>query len=103
MLSQTRLSCSAVAKLDSTKAAAKANLWWPFTQHSNVQQDDVTVIDARCGEQYAVYQPAGPNQTAQLQLQYDACASWWTQVHRHACVLGCVLLYLSENLSCYTM
>lgn len=70
----------AVAKLEHAKEAAKAKLWWPFTQHTNVQQDDVTVIDARCGEQYAVYQKAKDTQKAELQLQYDACASWWTQV-----------------------
>ena len=68
-----------MAELGSAQAAAKAKLWWPFTQHATVQQDKVTVIDARCGEQYAVYKITD-NQEAQLQLQYDACASWWTQV-----------------------
>lgn len=30
-------------------------LWWPFTQHGLVPNDSVTVIDSRCGENFAVY------------------------------------------------
>lgn len=80
-LSDPEESFLAVARLQQARSSAKSRLWWPFTQHTNVQQDDVTVIDARCGEQYAVYQPSNARrEAAQLQLQYDACASWWTQV-----------------------
>ncbi len=73
--------CDVVALLGEAQAAAKKNFWWPFTQHSTVLQDSVTVIDSRCGESFAVYQPGNKSGTAaQLQMQYDACASWWTQV-----------------------
>lgn len=30
-------------------------LWWPFTQHKFVPQENVTVIDSRCGENLAVH------------------------------------------------
>ncbi|KAK9099928.1 hypothetical protein Scep_023358 [Stephania cephalantha] len=50
-------------------------LWWPFTQHSLVPEENVTVIDSRCGENFAVYK-GGNHGFVQ---QFDACASWWTQ------------------------
>lgn len=28
--------------------------WWPFTQHKLVSEEKVTVIDSRCGENFAV-------------------------------------------------
>lgn len=64
---------------------ARQVLWWPFTQHGSVAGDDtVTVIDGRAGESFAVWQPqqgaAGGWRGSEMQLQYDACASWWTQV-----------------------
>ena len=73
--------CDAVTLLGESQAAAKKNFWWPFTQHLIVPQDSVTVIDSRCGESFAVYQPGNKRDTAaHLEMQYDACASWWTQV-----------------------
>lgn len=29
--------------------------WWPFTQHKLVPEETVTVIDSRCGENFAVH------------------------------------------------
>lgn len=29
--------------------------WWPFTQHSLVPEEFVTVIDSRCGENFSVH------------------------------------------------
>ncbi|KAM5553913.1 bifunctional dethiobiotin synthetase/7,8-diamino-pelargonic acid aminotransferase, mitochondrial [Rosa sericea] len=48
--------------------------WWPFTQHTFVPEGNVTVIDSRCGENFAVFK----NDDA-ITEQFDACASWWTQ------------------------
>ncbi|RWR91385.1 bifunctional dethiobiotin synthetase/7,8-diamino-pelargonic acid aminotransferase, mitochondrial [Cinnamomum micranthum f. kanehirae] len=51
--------------------------WWPFTQHSLVPEESVTVIDSRCGENFAVHKN---HQNFELiYQQFDACASWWTQ------------------------
>ncbi len=40
---------------------------------------DVTVIDSRCGEDFAVFQ-RGEGGADAIAQQFDACASWWTQV-----------------------
>ena len=39
---------------------------------------DVTVIDSRCGEDFAVFQRR--EGAIAIVPQFDACASWWTQV-----------------------
>ncbi|KAL1558381.1 Bifunctional dethiobiotin synthetase/7,8-diamino-pelargonic acid aminotransferase, mitochondrial [Salvia divinorum] len=48
--------------------------WWPFTQHKLVSEEKVTVIDSRCGENFAVLKSSDI-----ISEQFDACASWWTQ------------------------
>ncbi|KAJ7979489.1 Bifunctional dethiobiotin synthetase/7,8-diamino-pelargonic acid aminotransferase, mitochondrial [Quillaja saponaria] len=48
--------------------------WWPFTQHKLVPEGSITVIDSRCGENFAVFK----NNEVIAPL-FDACASWWTQ------------------------
>ncbi|KAL0404568.1 UNVERIFIED_CONTAM: Bifunctional dethiobiotin synthetase/7,8-diamino-pelargonic acid aminotransferase, mitochondrial [Sesamum radiatum] len=48
--------------------------WWPFTQHKLVPEEKVTVIDSRCGENFAVHKSCN-----WISQQFDACASWWTQ------------------------
>ena len=82
---------------------ARRMLWWPFTQHASVASDaGVTVIDGRVGEHFSVYSPpraalapagsstssntrtgvggsGGSGGSGDLELLYDACASWWTQ------------------------
>ena len=81
----------AVNLLNTAQAGAKSSLWWPFTQHSTVLKEDVSVIDSRRGESFAVYQQGkgeGARAGAGLQMQYDGCASWWTQVEHTS------LLYL---------
>ncbi|KAK6944241.1 Aminotransferase class-III [Dillenia turbinata] len=50
--------------------------WWPFTQHKLVPEENITVIDSRCGENFAVHKVS--NQEL-LRPIFDACASWWTQ------------------------
>ncbi|KAG5593944.1 hypothetical protein H5410_035176 [Solanum commersonii] len=51
--------------------------WWPFTQHKLVPEENVTVIDSRCGENFAVHKVN--NNVDLITQQFDACASWWTQ------------------------
>lgn len=29
--------------------------WWPFTQHKLVPEETITVIDSRCGENFAIH------------------------------------------------
>ncbi|KAH7671757.1 Dethiobiotin synthase protein [Dioscorea alata] len=51
--------------------------WWPFTQHQLVPLETVTVIDSRCGENFAVHKVC--DKLDMIVPQFDACASWWTQ------------------------
>jgi dethiobiotin synthetase/adenosylmethionine--8-amino-7-oxononanoate aminotransferase len=44
-----------VADLAAAPALARATLWWPFTQHDDVRNEDVTVIDARSGDELLVH------------------------------------------------
>ncbi|MFS7918184.1 putative dethiobiotin synthase, Adenosylmethionine--8-amino-7-oxononanoate transaminase [Helianthus anomalus] len=55
---------------------AQEIFWWPFTQHKLVPQEKVTVIDSRCGENFAVHKVKDHDYITQM---FDACASWWTQ------------------------
>ncbi|KAK6159136.1 hypothetical protein DH2020_006450 [Rehmannia glutinosa] len=59
--------------LDMPKKACDV-FWWPFTQHKLVPEEKVTVIDSRCGENFAVHKSFD-----WISQQFDACASWWTQ------------------------
>lgn len=34
---------------------AREIFWWPFTQHKLVPEYTITVIDSRCGENFAVH------------------------------------------------
>lgn len=45
-----------IKKLQKMSEKAKSLIWWPFTQHNLVPKESVTVIDSRCGENFAVYE-----------------------------------------------
>ena len=67
-----------VSDLQSLRAEGREVLWWPFTQHGNIETDDkVTHIDSASGDYFHVLKDAdsGFEKTA----MFDACASWWTQ------------------------
>lgn len=65
-----------VNRLHDLRKKAGDILWWPFTQHQFVPKEKVTVIDSRCGENFAVHKVDTRDVLTQ---QFDACASWWTQ------------------------
>lgn len=44
-----------IQRLNDMPKKAGDVLWWPFTQHKLVPEGTVTVIDSRCGENFAVY------------------------------------------------
>jgi dethiobiotin synthetase/adenosylmethionine--8-amino-7-oxononanoate aminotransferase len=46
---------SRVKRLRSMAGKAGDVLWWPFTQHGLVGTENVTVIDSRTGDDFAVY------------------------------------------------
>ncbi|KAI3958418.1 hypothetical protein MKW98_011106 [Papaver atlanticum] len=63
-------------RLQDMPKKAQDIFWWPFTQHGLVPEENVTVIDSRCGENFAVHKAKNHDVITQ---QFDACASWWTQ------------------------
>ncbi|KAJ1433507.1 Pyridoxal phosphate-dependent transferase, major domain [Sesbania bispinosa] len=65
-----------IKKLHDMPRKARDIIWWPFTQHKLVPEGGVTVIDSRCGENFAVFKAQKTEVIAPL---FDACASWWTQ------------------------
>lgn len=42
-------------RLQNMPKKAQNIFWWPFTQHGLVPEENVTVIDSRCGENFAVH------------------------------------------------
>ncbi|KAF9680573.1 hypothetical protein SADUNF_Sadunf06G0135800 [Salix dunnii] len=65
-----------ILRLNDMAKKARNIFWWPFTQHKLVPEEAVTVIDSRCGENFAIYK-VQDNQF--ITQQFDGCASWWTQ------------------------
>lgn len=43
-----------IERLHSMPKMAQDIFWWPFTQHKLVPEEAVTIIDSRCGENFAV-------------------------------------------------
>jgi dethiobiotin synthetase/adenosylmethionine--8-amino-7-oxononanoate aminotransferase len=70
-----------LVRLEAMRRSASEVLWWPFTQHANMATSEVTLIDARDGENFATVMEANAEKSGLLGMQtlYDACASWWTQ------------------------
>lgn len=66
-----------ISRLRDMQKKAGQFLWWPFTQHSLVPEDGITVIDSRAGDRFMIYKHVGNSET--MIQQFDACASWWTQ------------------------
>lgn len=68
---------SRIHRLHTMPQKAGEILWWPFTQHNLVPEENVTVIDSRCGENFAIHKACDDREM--IVPQFDACASWWTQ------------------------
>ncbi|KAL4564280.1 hypothetical protein LXL04_028340 [Taraxacum kok-saghyz] len=65
-----------IARLHEMPKKAQEIFWWPFTQHKLVPEQKVTVIDSRCGENFAIHKVKDHECITEM---FDACASWWTQ------------------------
>lgn len=67
-----------VQDLQSLRSAGKDCLWWPFTQHGNLDDNSrVTHVDSANGDDYIVLKDASSG--LERVPMFDACASWWTQ------------------------
>ena len=83
-----------LTRLYQAKDEGKKVLWWPFTQHGSLKDEQIEVIDSRSGENFNIFKGKSSRSNACndidssdtsnkgpiLQQQYDSCASWWTQV-----------------------
>ncbi|CAM9133199.1 unnamed protein product, partial [Phaeothamnion confervicola] len=90
-----------VRELAAFPARARRRVWWPFTQHRNMTDDSVTVIDSAYGDYLHTWSaqaekplhpataetagtvaPESPPIAAPVHSRlaaFDATASWWTQ------------------------
>ena len=82
-----------VQDLQSMRMDACKVIWWPFTQHGNIDTDpknQVTVVDSASGDYWSVLMEeehdsssssssSHSKQALHRRNQFDACASWWTQ------------------------
>lgn len=66
-------------ELESMASRAHRSLWYPFTQHSGLEAQALTVIDSAKGDHFQVFQPDGDASSAVLGPVFDGSASWWTQ------------------------
>lgn len=67
-------------RIDRYLNIAKENVWWPFTQHQNVNA--ARYIDSALNDNICFYNP----QNMSSENVYDAHASWWSQGIGHASV-----------------
>ncbi|GKY90896.1 hypothetical protein MPSEU_000062400 [Mayamaea pseudoterrestris] len=72
-----------VADLNSLTSSGSDIMWWPFTQHGNLTNNeephDVTHIDSASGDDYIVLKNSHDYRCQQRVNMFDASASWWTQ------------------------
>ncbi|KAH9305032.1 hypothetical protein KI387_009436 [Taxus chinensis] len=69
-----------IYRLHEMPMKARQILWWPFTQHSLVTEQSISLIDSRFGENFGVYKGKNHKDVKEsIVQQFDACASWWTQ------------------------
>jgi dethiobiotin synthetase/adenosylmethionine--8-amino-7-oxononanoate aminotransferase len=72
-----------VADLKSMRSSGAKVVWWPFTQHGNLDDDSkITHIDSASGDDFVVLKQSVDDTTNNKLVSvpmFDACASWWTQ------------------------
>ncbi|KAL7622330.1 hypothetical protein AAE478_007834 [Parahypoxylon ruwenzoriense] len=72
-----------IKRLESMPSDAYKRIWYPFTQHKLLSQDDITVIDSARGDFFQTLVPKREgvveNTQPVLQPSFDGSASWWTQ------------------------
>ncbi|CAM9501524.1 unnamed protein product [Laminaria digitata] len=73
------------------EARGRKALWWPFTQHDDLADGKVNLIDSAYGDYYCKAtvekEEAGEGEGGEPRVSHralvDACASWWTQGAGH--------------------
>ncbi|OKL63200.1 hypothetical protein UA08_01140 [Talaromyces atroroseus] len=72
-----------IKDLDSMSTRAYEAIWYPFTQHQDMQPKDITVIESAHGDFFQTFDANSGAQDGSdapvLQSTFDGSASWWTQ------------------------
>eukprot|EP00903_Cladosiphon_okamuranus_P015221 g14067.t1 len=95
---------AAASALAGMKARGRAALWWPFTQHDDLSEGKVNLLDSAYGDYFCVADVEGGGVAggrragegggggaaevgSEVRISHramvDACASWWTQGAGH--------------------
>ena len=64
-----------LSDLQSIKKRASETIWYPFSQHSLINQSTITAIDSAYGDFFQSFE----DNSSSLEPLFDASASWWTQ------------------------
>lgn len=62
-----------ISDLATIKQRANDTIWYPFSQHTLINPDNITAIDSAHGDFFQTVKGST------LESQFDASASWWTQ------------------------
>ena len=66
---------------------ARAKLWWPFTQHDDVRDEDVTVVDGRSGDALLVH---NANEVCLEACSVSICACLRNSAGKHRPTVRCM-------------
>ncbi|OJJ42790.1 hypothetical protein ASPZODRAFT_146961 [Penicilliopsis zonata CBS 506.65] len=67
-----------IDQLQSMAERAHSTIWYPFTQHQNLDSKDITVIDSAYSDYFQTFDPKAEDENM-LSSSFDGSASWWTQ------------------------
>ncbi|EKD12561.1 hypothetical protein MBM_09317 [Drepanopeziza brunnea f. sp. 'multigermtubi' MB_m1] len=72
---------SRIQSLETMSRQAHQNIWYPFTQHTDVSPNTITTIDSASGDffQTHVASSSSTDRETILAPTFDGSASWWTQ------------------------
>ncbi|KAK4198341.1 bifunctional dethiobiotin synthetase/adenosylmethionine-8-amino-7-oxononanoate aminotransferase [Triangularia verruculosa] len=68
-----------ISRLESMPDAAAKTIWYPFTQHTHLPSDKITVIDSAKDSHFDTFDHPSPANKSVLRPMFDGSASWWTQ------------------------
>lgn len=75
-------------RLEDMSDSASTKIWWPFTQHQDLNPKKLTVIDSAHGGYFQTLVKEGehpvPENYSSIRSSFDGSASWWTQGLGHA-------------------
>ncbi|KAI9933988.1 hypothetical protein ASPWEDRAFT_126739 [Aspergillus wentii DTO 134E9] len=69
-----------IDRLENMATRAHDVIWYPFTQHHDMNAKDIMVVDSAYDDYFQTHRSTdGKAPEGQLQATFDGSASWWTQ------------------------